>query len=42
LLGSAPEEKKHVIYEAGHVGFPVSQQRREVFAWLDAYLGQVP
>jgi dienelactone hydrolase len=41
LLGSAPEQKKHVVYEAGHVGFPVRQQRREIGAWLDAYLGRV-
>ena len=41
LLGSAPDQKKHVLYDAGHVGFPVQQQRREIGAWLDTYLGRV-
>jgi len=41
LLGSGPEQKKHVTYDAGHVGFPAHQQRREIGAWLDTYLGRV-
>jgi TolB-like protein/dienelactone hydrolase len=41
LLGSAPDQKKHVLYDAGHVGFPVQQQRREIGAWLDTHLGRV-
>ena len=41
LLGSAPEQKKHVLYDAGHVGFPVQQQRREIGIWLDTHLGKV-
>ena len=41
LLGSNPDEKKHVLYDTGHVGFPVNQQRREIGAWLDTWLGEV-
>jgi len=41
LLGSPSDQKKHVIFDAGHVGFPVNQQRREISAWLDTYLGKV-
>jgi TolB-like protein/dienelactone hydrolase len=41
MLGSAAGQKKHVLYDAGHVGFPVNQQRREIMMWLDTYLGKV-
>lgn len=41
LLGTPSKQKKHVVYEAGHVGFPVQQQRREIGAWLDKHLGKV-
>ena len=41
LLGSRPEQKKHVTYDAGHIGFPAHQQRREIGSWLDTYLGRV-
>jgi len=41
LLGSNPDEKKHVLYDTGHVGLPVNQQRREIGAWLDTWLGEV-
>jgi len=40
LIGSDADQKKHVVYEAGHVGFPANQQRREIRAWLDTYLGK--
>jgi TolB-like protein/dienelactone hydrolase len=42
LLGSVPDQKKHVVYDSGHVGFPANQQRREIRAWLDTHLGKVP
>jgi dienelactone hydrolase len=41
LLGTAADHKKHVLYDAGHVGYPVSQERREIVNWLDTYLGPV-
>ena len=41
LLGSPADQKKHVLYDAGHVGFPVNQQRREIATWLGTYLGKV-
>lgn len=41
LLGTDAEQKKHILYDAGHTGFPVHQQRREIGAWLDTYLGKV-
>ena len=41
LLGSGPGRKEHVVYDAGHVGYPVSQQRREIIDWLDTWLGPV-
>ena len=40
LLGTAPGDKKHVIYEAGHDSLPRTQLARESLAWLDRYLGQ--
>ena len=38
LLGAAREHKKHVILEGGHMP-PRNDVVREVFAWLDRYLG---
>jgi TolB-like protein/dienelactone hydrolase len=38
LLGAEGDRKKHAIYDAGHIGYPVSQQRREILAWLDKWL----
>jgi hypothetical protein len=35
------DQKKHVLYNSGHVGNPVNQQRREIRSWLDWYLGKV-
>lgn len=42
LLGTDAAHKKHVIYDSGHAGFPVRQERREILSWLDTYLGPVP
>jgi formylglycine-generating enzyme required for sulfatase activity/predicted esterase len=41
-LGTPVEHKRHVIFDAGHVGdYPRGQTVREVLAWLDRYLGPV-
>jgi pimeloyl-ACP methyl ester carboxylesterase len=39
-LGTAPEHKRHIIYETGHSP-PVREFLKEVLAWLDKYLGPV-
>ena len=39
MLGTAPEDKRHVIYEAGHFAFPLGDAIRENLAWLDRTLG---
>jgi len=36
---SAPEHKRHVVYETGHGPFPQNALIREVLDWLDKYLG---
>jgi pimeloyl-ACP methyl ester carboxylesterase len=41
LLGTPPEHKRHVVYEAGHWPFPRAEFIRENLAWLDKYLGPV-
>jgi serine/threonine protein kinase/formylglycine-generating enzyme required for sulfatase activity/dienelactone hydrolase len=40
-LGTAPEQKRHIIFDSGHGNFPRSEMIREVLAWLDRYLGPV-
>jgi len=42
-LGTAPADKKHVLYPGGHeiVATKRSQLIQEVVAWLDKYLGRV-
>jgi hypothetical protein len=40
-LGTATADKRHVVFEGGHIP-PVSQQVfREILEWLDRYLGPV-
>jgi formylglycine-generating enzyme required for sulfatase activity/dienelactone hydrolase len=39
-LGTAPEHKKHVLYDTGHALRP-EQIAGEVYPWLDRYLGLV-
>jgi eukaryotic-like serine/threonine-protein kinase len=39
-LGTPPEHKRHVLYDAGHGALPI-QSSREILAWLDKYLGPV-
>jgi DNA-binding winged helix-turn-helix (wHTH) protein/dienelactone hydrolase len=41
LLGTPPEHKRHVVFEAGHWPFPRAEFIRENLAWLDKYLGPV-
>lgn len=40
LLGTAPQQKRHVVFETGHY-VPRVQLIREVLDWLDRYLGPV-
>jgi formylglycine-generating enzyme required for sulfatase activity/dienelactone hydrolase len=41
LLGTAPEHKRHVVLEGGHVTSDQTGIIREVLAWLDRYQGSV-
>jgi formylglycine-generating enzyme required for sulfatase activity/cephalosporin-C deacetylase-like acetyl esterase len=41
LFGTPDEDKRHVIYEAGHSPLPRNDFAREVVDWLDRYLGPV-
>ena len=40
LLGSKPGDKKHVVFDCGHVP-PWPDVVRETLDWLDRYLGPV-
>jgi hypothetical protein len=40
LLGTPDKDKKHVIFEAGHGGWPPAEDIRECLDWLDKYLGR--
>ena len=40
LLGTAPEHKRHLVFESGHV-IPINPTNAEISAWLDRYLGPV-
>ena len=40
-LGSPDKDKRHVVFDAGHAGFPRSEMIREILGWLDRYLGPV-
>jgi hypothetical protein len=41
LLGTPPEDKRHVVFESGHAGFGMHDLIREVLDWLDRYLGPI-
>jgi len=41
FLGTPNNDKKHVIYEGGHMAFPRPTAVRECLDWLDKYLGPV-
>jgi formylglycine-generating enzyme required for sulfatase activity/dienelactone hydrolase len=40
-LGTPADQKRHVVFESGHVDFPRSELIREVLGWLDRHLGPV-
>ena len=40
LLGTPTDQKRHVVYEAGHL-VPRNELTRETLAWYDRYLGPV-
>ena len=40
-LGTAAADKKHVVYQAGHV-IPQEPMVRETLAWFDHYLSGLP
>ena len=40
LLGSAPADKRHVVFEGGHF-LPRTKLVEESLTWLDKYLGPV-
>lgn len=41
-IGTPPEHKKHVVFDAGHIAdYPRGQTVREMITWLDRYLGRV-
>jgi formylglycine-generating enzyme required for sulfatase activity len=41
LLGTPEKDKKHVVFEGGHGGYPEKEVIRETLDWLDKYLGPV-
>jgi len=41
FLGAPPEHKRHVVYDAGHFGWPLGEFVRENLDWMDRYLGKV-
>jgi len=40
LLGTRPTNKRHVLFETGHMGTP-QQYIKETLSWFDQYLGPV-
>ena len=41
LLGTPGKDKRHVVFEAGHLPLPRSELIRETLEWLDRYQGPV-
>ena len=41
FLGTNPTDKKHVVFDAGHFGWPIGEFVKENLDWLDTYLGPV-
>ncbi len=41
LLGTPPEDKRHLVLEGGHANLPRIELVREFTDWLDKYLGPV-
>ena len=40
LLGRPPRDKRHAVFEAGHVP-PTDLMRKDILDWLDRYQGPV-
>jgi hypothetical protein len=40
-LGTSPEDKRHSVFESGHVPTERNEVIREILDWLDRYLGPV-
>jgi len=38
-LGTPPEHKRHITYDAGHIPFPRAECIRDILDWLDRYQG---
>jgi hypothetical protein len=41
LLASPERDKRYVLFESGHAGYPMHDLIKEVLDWLDRYLGPV-
>jgi pimeloyl-ACP methyl ester carboxylesterase len=41
LLGTPAADKRHRVFESGHVPFQWAEVTGEVLGWLDRYLGPV-
>ena len=41
LLAAAPEDKRHVLLDGGHVPYDWNEVYRETLSWLDQYLGPI-
>ena len=41
LLASPERDKRHVLFESGHAGYPMHDLMKEILDWLDRYLGPV-
>lgn len=41
LFGTAPEDRRHILLNAGHGGLPRTEIINETLSWLDKYLGPV-
>ena len=42
LLGTADKDKKHFVFEGGHIPPRIQPIIKEILDWLDRYLGPVP
>ena len=41
LLATPAKDKRHVVFESGHAGYPMHDLMKEILDWLDRYLGPV-
>lgn len=40
-IGTSADQKRHVVFDAGHMMFPRRPMTEEILAWLNRYLGPV-